>query len=53
MATVQNLETTHSVSEEVTGLRKNVQDGVEGVNNKLDVILHGAHRVFIRSPMPF
>ena len=54
---VQNLKTTYGVSEEVTGLRKNVQDvggGVEGANNKLDVILHGAHpSCFIRSSIPF
>ena len=53
---VQNLKTTHGVSEEVTGLRNNVQDiggEVEGAINKLDVILHGAHLVFIRSSKPF
>ncbi len=56
MVTVQNLKTTHSVSEEVTGLRNNVQDvggGVEGANNKLDVILHGAHLVFMVASIPF
>ena len=55
MVTVQNLKTTHGVSEEVTGLRNNVQDvgvGVEGANNKLDDILHGAP-VFIRPSIPF
>lgn len=49
MVTVQNLKTTHGVSEEVTGLINNVQDtggGVDGANNKLDVILHGADLVF-------
>jgi hypothetical protein len=44
---LQNLKTTHGVpvGEEVTGLRNDVQnvgDGVEGANNKLDAILHGA-----------
>jgi hypothetical protein len=56
MATVQNLETTYGVGEEVTSLKDNVQnvgEGVEGANNKLDVILHGAHLVFIRSSIPF
>jgi hypothetical protein len=45
MVTIQNLKTTHGVGEEVTGLRSDVQnvgDGVEGANNKSDVILHGA-----------
>ena len=44
------------VSEEVTGPRNNVQhvgDGVKGTNNKLNVILHGARLVFIRSPIHF
>ena len=44
------------VSEEVTGLRNNVQHvgGVmEGANNKWDVILHGAYLVFIRYRYPF
>ena len=56
MVAVQNLKTTHGMGEEVTGLRNNVQDvgdGVEGANNKLDVILHGAHLVFIRSSILF
>ena len=45
MVTVQNLKTMHGVSEEVAGFIDNVQDtggGVDGANNKLDVILHGA-----------
>jgi hypothetical protein len=46
MVTVQNPKTTHGVSEEMTCLRNNVQDGVEGANNKLDVILHCAHYCF-------
>ena len=43
MVILQNLKTTQGVSEEVSGFRNNVQGGVEGANNKLDVILHGAH----------
>jgi hypothetical protein len=45
MATVQTMKTTLGVSEEVSGLRNNVQDvaaEVEGASNKLDRILHGA-----------
>ncbi|KAF8496229.1 hypothetical protein F5888DRAFT_417671, partial [Russula emetica] len=46
MVAVQNLKSTHGVGEKVTRLRNNVQDlgdGVEGANNKLDVILHGSN----------
>jgi hypothetical protein len=56
MVTAQNLKTTHGVSEEVTSLRNNVQDvagGVEGANNKLDVILHGARLVLCDHRYPF
>ncbi len=56
MVNVRNLKTTNVVSEEVTGLRNSLQDvgdGVEGANDKLDVILHGTHLAFIRSSKPF
>jgi hypothetical protein len=55
MMTVQDLKTTHGVSEGVTDLRNDVQGvsgGVEAANNKLDVIFHGAELCFIR-PLPF
>jgi hypothetical protein len=63
MVTVQNLKTTHGEygSNRPQNIEKlnydvNVQDvagRVEGANNKLNVILHGAHFVFIRSLIPF
>lgn len=56
MVAVQTLKAAHGVSEEVTGIRNSVRgvgDGVKSANNKLNVILHGAHPAFIRSPIHF
>jgi hypothetical protein len=56
MVAVQNLKSTHGVGEEVTRLRNSVQDlgdGVEGANNKLEVILHGAHLALFDHRYPF
>jgi len=55
MVAVQDLVATCAVREEVTGLGINVvdiSDGVNVANNKLDVVLDGAHLVSFWPSMP-
>jgi hypothetical protein len=51
MAAAQGLRATHGVGERVMSLGNDLQEvdgGVKAANNKMDVVIDGAHHVFFR-----